>query len=91
MNLRSVVSIVGFGGAMVCFAIGIVEAISASHGPLTPAFAQGLVIPFNNHGTIHYISHTHQVWLVRAFWGGVSLFLLSFGCAVLPSARNGRA
>jgi hypothetical protein len=55
-------------GTVASMTIALYEAMTAAHGPRSPDSVHGLVAPFNNHGTLVYISTTHSLWLNTAFF-----------------------
>jgi hypothetical protein len=55
--------VVAICGTLSCLLTMLGEAIRATRAPLKPDASHGIVVPFNNHGEIHYISHSHSVWL----------------------------
>jgi hypothetical protein len=63
------------------------EYYAVSSWPLSPDPAHGIIVPFNNHGVIHYISRSLSLWLDVTFWSFFPCFLWIAGRARL--AKNG--
>ncbi len=69
-------SIIGFG---VCFgALWLLHELVVT-GPGTPDAAHGLIVEYNNHGVMHYISATLSWGIAIAFWSAAACALTLFG------------
>ena len=80
---ESVVAGIGVVGFFLSFVTLLVLHGVAVHGPLSPDPVHGLVMPYNNHGVIHYITNELSIWIDRLFWGAAGFFL----CVLGPAAK----
>lgn len=54
-------------GGLISLVVTLYETYFTSRGPLSPDMTHGIVVPWNNHGTIHYITESRLIWQVGSF------------------------
>lgn len=65
-NLLKTVFILSCLGALVYWVLATIYlGFAMAHAPLTPDPAHGVVVPFDNHGTVHYFTAAK---LAERFW-----------------------
>jgi hypothetical protein len=66
-RLGKLLFLIALFGIVCCLVVSFGESLAALHGPRSPNFARGLIVPFNNHGDVHYMSRARAMWLDISF------------------------
>jgi hypothetical protein len=82
--LEGIVVGIGFTGCAISFALLMIFNSRALKGAQSPDPAHALTAPYNNHGTMLYISNDLSLWISIAFWS----FMVFLLCTVFVLGRR---
>ena len=74
-------AVAAFFGVVVSGGANLAMSLKGSRGPLAPDPARGLVVPYPDHNTIHYVTRAFDTWATVAI-GAQFLFMALLALAI---------
>lgn len=79
---QTVFGVVAFFGTVLSVFANMALGMKGRQGPLAPDIQKGLIVPFNEHGLVHYVSRSFDMWTNWAI-EAQALFMLMMAAVVV--------